>query len=188
LTALEARLMLPKGAAVRMTEYADLIHHMEWADARLWRAVLNEPSLSADRDMRERFYHFHSTQWAFGQVLCGHPIEIPELTKLPDLRSIGLWARRFYSEIAVELARFGEPELSRTVEFPWAADVAKRFEVVAPATVRDSLLQIVLHTAHHRGQIMTRLREAGGVPPMTDFIGWVWMGRPAPDWSLLEAA
>jgi len=25
--------------------------------------------------------------------------------------------------------------------------------------------------------------EVGGEPPTSDFIAWVWMNRPEPDWS-----
>jgi len=37
------------------------------------------------------------------------------------------------------------------------------------------------HTTCHRGQVATRLRERGAEPPLTEFIAWIWMRRPAPD-------
>jgi uncharacterized damage-inducible protein DinB len=37
----------------------------------------------------------------------------------------------------------------------------------------DHLLQAVLHSQHHRGQIATRLRDLGGSPPTVDYIVWV---------------
>jgi hypothetical protein len=160
---------------------------MEWADAQIWKAVLEKASLSMDGDLRERLYHFHCAQWAFGQVLCGRPLAIPDLASLPDMRSICLWARQFYGEIAIDLVRLDELELGQTVKLPWTVEVAKRFGSAAPAIVRECLLQLVLHTTHHRGQVMLRLREAAIVPPVTDFIAWVWMGRPAADWGSLEA-
>jgi uncharacterized damage-inducible protein DinB len=49
--------------------------------------------------------------------------------------------------------------------------------------VAECLLQLALHSAHHRGQVAAWLREAGGEPPLTDFIAWVWMRRPAPTWD-----
>jgi uncharacterized damage-inducible protein DinB len=36
----------------------------------------------------------------------------------------------------------------------------------------DHLLQTVLHSQHHRGQISTRLRALGGAPPTFDYIIW----------------
>ena len=55
--------------------------------------------------------------------------------------------------------------------------------MVQPATVEESVIQIVLHTAHHRAQLCTRLREPGVEPPLVDFIAWVWQGKPGPVWS-----
>jgi uncharacterized damage-inducible protein DinB len=73
------------------------------------------------------------------------------------------------------------------LDFPWSAQVLKRLGSAGPATVGESILQLVLHTTYHRGQVSGRLREAGGEPPLTDFIAWIWMQRPRPDWGDLEA-
>jgi uncharacterized damage-inducible protein DinB len=169
------------------TDVKNLLLHMEWADAATWRALLSVPSSVHDVPMQERVHHFHSTQWAYLQILRGLPVEIPKLGSFPDLRSVGRWARRFYLELPAYRDALDDPMLARQVEFPWAAQVAEHLGGSAgPATVAESLLQLVLHTAHHRGQVLTRLREAGGEPPLTDFIAWIWMRRPAPDWGSLE--
>lgn len=34
----------------------------------------------------------------------------------------------------------------------------------------DILLQVFLHGAHHRGQILQLIRQSGGAPPLVDFI------------------
>ena len=169
-------------------DYGDLLRHMEWADALIWRSVLSMPSLEHDERIKERLLHFHATQWAYGQVLRGRPLEIPDLDDFHDLRSIGLWARRFYRDIPPYIDGLTEAGLTQKVEFPWAEQVAKRLGSASPATVGESLLQVVLHTTYHRGQVATRVRESGGEPPLTDFIAWVWVGRPAPDWGNLETA
>jgi uncharacterized damage-inducible protein DinB len=39
-----------------------------------------------------------------------------------------------------------------------------------------------MHSHYHRGQNATRLRELGGTPPTTDYIVWLWKGRPQPAW------
>lgn len=36
--------------------------------------------------------------------------------------------------------------------------------------VRDVLMQLVMHSAYHRGQIAAAVREAGGKPAATDYI------------------
>lgn len=172
---------------MQVSDYQSLIHQMEWADALIWRSVLNLPSLEFDRPMRERLHHFHSTQWAYGQLMRGMPLDIPDLSTFSNLKSIGLWARKFYKEVSAHFDRLTETDLKLTVDFPWAAQITKRFGSVGSATVGDSILQLALHTSYHRGQVALRLREAGGEPPLTDFIAWIWMERPTPDWVFIEA-
>jgi uncharacterized damage-inducible protein DinB len=53
--------------------------------------------------------------------------------------------------------------------------VAYRTSRGEPFTTRleDILAHVVLHGAHHRGQIALRVREAGGDPAGTDYITYV---------------
>jgi uncharacterized damage-inducible protein DinB len=37
-------------------------------------------------------------------------------------------------------------------------------------SVEDILLHVVLHSAHHRGQVAAEVRAAGGTPAVTDFV------------------
>jgi uncharacterized damage-inducible protein DinB len=174
--------------AMQVSNYQSLFHQMEWADALIWRSVLNLPSLEFDKSMWERFHHFHSTQWAYGQLMQEMPLTIPDLSTFSNLKSIGLWARQFYKEVSAYFDELTEADLNLKVEFPWAAQITKRLGNVGPATVGDSIIQLALHTSYHRGQVALRLREAGGEPPLTDFIAWIWMERPKPDWIFIEAA
>ena len=43
--------------------------------------------------------------------------------------------------------------------------------------VRDVLMQLVMHSAYHRGQIAAAVREAGGKPAATDYIVYVRQQR-----------
>jgi uncharacterized damage-inducible protein DinB len=45
-----------------------------------------------------------------------------------------------------------------------------------------------MHSAYHRGQVASQLRELGGEPPLTDFVAWIWLDRPPADWGDDEAA
>ena len=166
-----------------LSEYGKLVLHMEWADSLVWKAVLGASALQQDQSTRERLYHYHSTQWVYLQVWRDEEIRIPELATFADLPSLGAWARSYHLELAPFAAGLQEATLQRTIEFPWADQLAKRFGSVAPATLAETILQVVLHTTHHRAQIATRLRAVGHEPPMMDFIGWVWMGRPAAEWE-----
>lgn len=69
------------------------------------------------------------------------------------------------------LATADSQALDRELRLPWA----KRFEQPSqreaqPHTVAESVLQVALHTAHHRGQVCRHLRHVSGEPPLIDFI------------------
>ena len=44
------------------------------------------------------------------------------------------------------------------------------------SSVRDILTHVFMHSAYHRGQIATDMRQAGHVPAYTDFIHGVRQG------------
>jgi uncharacterized damage-inducible protein DinB len=43
-----------------------------------------------------------------------------------------------------------------------------------------------MHSTYHRGQVNARLRELGIEPPLTDYIAWIWFGRPEAEWPALS--
>ena len=49
-------------------------------------------------------------------------------------------------------------------------------------TVGETVVQVATHSAYHRGQICTRLRELGTEPPLTEYFVWVWHGKPGAEW------
>lgn len=170
-----------------ISDVRDFLRHMEWADAVMWRTLLGAPSLSGDARARTLAHHFHSTQTAYLQLFRGLPVDLPEADSFADLRAVGLWARRFYLELPAYLQTLTDARLGELVTFPWAAQIEERLGSAGLTTVGDCLLQLALHSAHHRGQVLTCVREAGGEPPFVDYIAWVWMGRPAPEWGELGA-
>ena len=67
--------------------------------------------------------------------------------------------------------------LSRTVRIPWFPDPP------CVLTVAEALVQVAMHTQHHRGQCMTRLKDFGGEPKNVDWIIWLWKLKPQGRWS-----
>ena len=45
------------------------------------------------------------------------------------------------------------------------------------------MIQVTIHSTHHRGQFNARLRQVGGEPPLVDYIAWVCFGRPPAEWA-----
>lgn len=161
----------------------ELMRHMEWADAAVWKSVLASPPAQSDQRLRDCLYHVHGVQWAYLQIWRDEPPELPEASSFEDLAAIHAWGREYYRRLAEQGDWLNDATLERPVHFPWAEQLAERFGSPAPATLAETILQITSHTTYHRGQVNMRLRELETEPRLTDFIAWVWMGKPDADWE-----
>jgi len=161
---------------------ADFFRHMEWADAAVWDSVLSSKEAKGDTKLREYLYHLHLAQWAFLRTWRGEPRDTP-YPKFEDLRPLAAWASRYHKELAEYVSTFDDLKLSEPMPVPWA-DIAERRLGRRPEVTRigETALQVVFHSTYHRGQVNARLRSVGGSPPLVDYIGWLWLGRPAADW------
>jgi uncharacterized damage-inducible protein DinB len=164
-------------------EARGLFTHMEWADAVTWKTVMGLADAQKDARVADTLYHLHSVHWAYLQVWRGEPLQIPERGTIGDLAALLAWARPYYPGLRAFAETLDDAALSRPVELPWAGELVKRFGSVGPVTRGETILQVVMHSTYHRGQIATRIRELGGEPQITDFIMWVWLGRPEPEWT-----
>jgi uncharacterized damage-inducible protein DinB len=160
----------------------DLHRHMEWADAIVWRAVLGAPAARADAAIRDRQHHTHHVQRAFLAVWRRTAFDRHGGDAL-DLAGLARWGRAYHEEAAPYLAGLSAASLDEPVVLPWAARVMAESGRQAGVTTRgETLLQVAAHSLYHRGQTNARLRELGVEPPLADFIAWIWLGRPAPEW------
>jgi uncharacterized damage-inducible protein DinB len=163
--------------------FVDMYRHMEWADATVWNAV---PADSPpDVRLRQLLSHVHVVQRAFLQIWTGKRLEdafrsAEDFSTLSDLRE---WARPYYAEAHAFVAQCGPDALAREHVIPWGAELARAYNrEPGPTTLGDTCFQVVSHTTYHRGQVNVRLRELGVVPPLVDYIAWLWLGRPVAEW------
>jgi uncharacterized damage-inducible protein DinB len=164
----------------------DLLDHMQWADALVWSSALSHSVAAGDLALRGKLSHTHMVQRAFLSVWQAVPLISPP-SNTPDLPAILKDARGYYSELAAFVSALGEDELERPVALPWATGFARRMgRDAAIPSLAETLLQVALHSTYHRGQANARLRELGNEPPLTDYIAWVWFGRPDPQWPALS--
>lgn len=169
-------------------ELSQLLAHMEWADATIWSVVMATPGAAEDPRIRDLLIHVHTVQWAYLQLWRGEPVSIPSPDTLPDSGAVRRWARVYHTQSQEFVGGLDESSLEREIQFPWADQLVGRFGRVHPTTVRQAMLQVTMHSAHHRGQICTRIRDIGGDPPLVDFVGWVWMGLPPAEWAEAPAS
>ena len=162
----------------------ELYAHMEWADAKVWSVALKTEGASSDGLVRDKLFHVHQTQRAYLNMWTDQPQQIAKPEDFNNLVSVLAWAHPYY----VEVREFLDAADSSTLDRPVPELFRRRMEQhlggsVANITLRDTVLDLANHTAHHRGQLNTRLRELGGEPPLVDYIAWVWQGRPVADWD-----
>ena len=161
-----------------------LIHHMEWADAKVWQSVLKLSSANSDSRLRKLLCHIHNVQRAFFYIWTKKPLEFSKETDFPELLDIAIWGYEYHTLVNEYLNSINETELNKLIEIPWT----NHFEKIIGRkpdnlTLEETMLQVTMHSQYHRGQVNARLRELGGEPPLIDFIAWVWEGKPGAVWD-----
>ena len=158
----------------------ELYDHMKWADAIVWRAALAHPAAADDSFLRERFEHIHMVQRAFLFIWRGEAQHYDELASLAD---VARWGGEVHQLVQSHLGTLDDAALDRPLDLPWAARLVAQFgRQPAPTTLRETMMQVPMHSTYHRGQVNMRLRELGAEPPLVDYIAWLWMGKPAAQW------
>lgn len=161
----------------------DLFRHMEWADALVWRCVLPADRLAEDAGIRERLFHIHLVQRAFLLFWREPSRPLPEPPAFSAAAALAAWGREYHREAAEYFKTIDLSAMDAPVSIAWADEVARPSgRPAVRATLAETMLQVTSHSSHHRGQINTRVRELGEAPPLTDFIAWVWLGKPPASW------
>jgi len=145
-----------------------LFAHMAWADAAILKAVAAQDGAFDDEELRKWLHHIVFVQRFFLSLSQQRPFDAERERQVPG--GMDELERRFqeaHADGAAYTARLDDAELARTLDLPVPA--WKHFH----PTVRDGLMQVAMHSEHHRPQVAMRLRTLGGKPPITDYIIWV---------------
>ena len=166
---------------------AELIRHMQWADASVWRAVLAHEGAGSDPRLRDLLTHLHLVQQLFLLVWRGDAVET-ELKSFKEFGELGELQRRaisYYPDVTRFVETLDPSSLSRGVVMPFVAQYEKQLgRTFGVPTLVETIFQVTSHSTYHRGQVNARLREIGGEPPLVDYIAWIWFGRPEAEWSV----
>ena len=164
-----------------------LFSHMEWADAIVWKSVLEHSPVCSDAKIRGLLYHIHNVQRAFFYLWTNAPLNFPKETDFKDIREIANYGFENYPNLFTYLNSIEAEELKMIIEIPWSKRLDSFFgKKVGNPTLVETILQVTSHSIYHRGQVNKRLREIGAEPQLVDFIAWIWYGKPEADWSSLS--
>jgi uncharacterized damage-inducible protein DinB len=154
----------------------NLMAHAAWADAVFLHAWGKSPARDHE-EMRRRVGHIVGVQGGFLAILRGEPPGLPPDGPPPSFDELKARVEKTHAGTQAYLQTLDAAALARTVQVPWFPPPP------CVITVAEALVQAAMHSQHHRGQCMTRLKDFGGEPKNVDWIIWLWKGKPAPRWD-----
>ena len=96
---------------------------------------------------------------------------------LPGFAALRARTRGCHEDYRAFFAKADPEGLARQVVVPWFPGPP------CLITLDEALTQVAMHTQHHRGQLMARLKALGGKPQNVDYIIWAWKKRPEGRWT-----
>jgi uncharacterized damage-inducible protein DinB len=169
---------------MKSKQIENLLNHMKWADAEVWKKVLVFEAAQNDERTKKLLYHLHQVQFAFYFLWNELPMEIPKPEEFSDLKSIAKWGFDYQQRLNDFLLSAEADGNDKVIQVPWSIFMERKIgKKVVPAILEETMMQVVSHSTYHRGQINTRFRELGGEPAMVDLIAWVWLGKPKAEWG-----
>jgi len=154
----------------------DLMAHAEWANAVFFHAWGKSPARDHE-EMRTRVGHIVGVQNAFMSIFNGETPGGPPGGPPPTFDELKARAETSHADVRSFVSTLNTEALSRNMHIPWFPDPPC---VIA---LSEALVQVALHTQHHRGQCMTRLKDFGGQAKNVDWIIWLWQQKPAARWD-----
>jgi uncharacterized damage-inducible protein DinB len=169
---------------MKSEQVENLLNHMMWADAEVWKKVIAFEAAKNDEKIKKLLYHIHQVQYAFFFLWNELRMDIPKPEEFSDLKSIAKWGLEYQQKLAEFLSSSLSDENDKVIQIPWSVFMERKIgKKVIPATLEETMFQVASHSTYHRGQINTRFRELGGEPAMVDFIAWVWLGKHKSEWG-----
>ena len=159
-----------------LTFLRELLAHAEWANAVFFHTWGKSPARDHE-EMRRRVEHIVGVQQGFLSILRGEPAGGPPSGPPATYEELKTRAQTSHAGLLDFAAGLDDQSLSRRVRIPWFPDPP------CEITIAEALVQAAMHTQHHRGQCMTRLKDFGGEPKNVDWIIWLWRQKPQPRWS-----
>jgi uncharacterized damage-inducible protein DinB len=155
----------------------ELMGYQEWADAVFFHFWSKAEGMWDDEEMRRRAEHNSFVQEAFRNLILGESVGNWNEGPPPSFLELKNRAHKANALCRDLVAKMEKKDLVDIVKPPWAPDTPHHI------TIADALVQVAMHTQHHRGQNITRLKQLGGKTANVDWIIWLWKGKPEGRWA-----
>lgn len=144
----------------------DLARYDAWANEQLFQSLIG-PAASNDRVL-------HLT----GHLLASKRIWLARI-RGEDTAALNLWPVYSIDEFTPMLRETDAKMLSLTSSeqenFDRVIHYRNQTGKFFDTRLADILIHVVNHGTYHRGQLATAIKNAGGSPPVTDYIAWIRM-------------
>ena len=146
---------------------SDLVAYNAWANDRLRRTLEAAPTL--DPEKRRVFQHLLRVEPAWLARLQGEPdpAGAGETWDEPDAADWAALVEGSRASYAAFLEGLEEAGLERPIDYRLANGQA------GESRVGETLLHVLLHSMHHRGDVQAALGEAGAEPPDTGYMAYL---------------
>src|ERR1043166_2534314 len=141
-----------------------LFEYDRWANARMFEAVdaLTEEQFAS---VRETLAHIAGVEWIWFQRCNGvNPRTTPDWMNDPTRAALRAQLQAIEREWQSFIAALSDDDLDRRIDYVKIDGEAGSRKLV------HLLQHVVNHSTYHRGQVATRMRQAGGTPIGTDFL------------------
>jgi uncharacterized damage-inducible protein DinB len=158
----------------------DLHAHQAWADAELFHMIAATPAAQQDDALVKLLNHMNKVYRFFVLSVQGEAPSPEEMQRELPLEELQAEMRKMHRLADSYLPKLRESRLGVVIRVPWFQDFQP--------TTQDALVQAVMHSQNHRGQLLMMLRHLGAKTKTLDYIVWVKKGRPSPEWDVLAIA
>ena len=141
-----------------------LFEYDRWANARMFEAVdaLTEEQFA---NVRETLAHIAGGEWIWFQRCNGvNPRTTPDWMIDPTRATLRAQLQAIEREWQSFIAALSDDDLDRRIDY------VKIDGETGSRKLVHLLQHVVNHSTYHRGQVATRMRQAGGTPIGTDFL------------------
>ncbi|WP_201008253.1 DinB family protein [Paenibacillus glycanilyticus] len=140
-----------------------MMDHLYWADGRILDAL--EESETKNKDLLKLVRHVAVAEQVWLSRLQGRgSVQYSLWEEAEDLTAIRTMFEENAEQYRVYIEGLKESELDEMIDY------ANQSGVPFQASIRDILLQVLLHGQYHRGQINRALRTESAEPVQVDYI------------------